>query len=900
MSTNRKLMVVAISTALYLILPASADARDGVGTQNKSMISNNVASVTQDQSQSTAPQNNAKSNDKNAYQKKKKAQTLATVVVTGIEKSLQESLFRQRYSSEIMNSIVSQGIGKLPDTNLADALERVPGVQVTQNLGEGQTVSIRGLTQIETELDGVPIFTASGGRGLNYQDIPAGLLAGVDIYKTPAARQIEGGIGGIVNIRTYRPFDFNGFKAVASVGATYADGADRTKPRFSALISNTWDTGLGKFGALLGVAYDSRPFLEQYTELTQPGTLSNATVGSGSNAKIVPTVYYPQGDYLAYNYGTQTQEGVTNSFQWQPNKHLQFYMDNFFVNFKTNENTSAMYNNLSFPSSVNNISLYPGTSDLASGTFNTVGLEPESFITNSFDKTYQSTLGAIWDSGAWTVHGIVSYTHGTHQELFNELSLYKTETAPLTLDTTPIVPSLNYGGFDITDPANFNFNTVNYYRGDNLGQQRTAQIDTTYETNNSFLQAIKFGVRVANRDATNASVDSVLYQTNASPDYFGQPGSLLPGLLGLPPYSGIGQWVSPNPGDVADVVSLFKLFGLGAPPPPLPLSTYELSANTTAGYLEGVFGTNGAIPMSGNLGVRLVRTAQTVDGFESVNGAVSPLSDHSSYFNALPSLNLTFNLTHDLQLRFAASKTMTRPNFSDLTPSLTLTPEFDTGSAGNPNLKPMTATGYDGALAWYFNKSGYLYGDAFFQKVNGFISQVVNVEQYFGTNYQITRPINANSGDLKGVELAYQQFYPFLPGLLRHLGTQLNYTYVNSSVSGIIPGRQTSLPDLSKNSFNAILTYDAHSFWARAGYYWRGGFLESTYYTNTSLEPIYSNSYGSVFASIGFKLTPSATLVISGVNLTRARSTSYYLRSTLPDAAYLEDRRIQVDLRLTL
>src|SRR5699024_5621787 len=117
-----------------------------------------------------------------------------------------------------------------------------------QDQGEGSTITIRGLTQIETQLNGNTVFTASGSRTLNFEDIPAGLLAGADVYKTPTASQIEGGIGGIINLRTHKPFDFKGFKASASIGATYASIESKTKPKISGLISDTWDTSAGKIG----------------------------------------------------------------------------------------------------------------------------------------------------------------------------------------------------------------------------------------------------------------------------------------------------------------------------------------------------------------------------------------------------------------------------------------------------------------------------------------------------------------------------------------------------------------------------------------------------------------------------------------------------------------------------
>ncbi len=229
---------------------------------------------------------------------------------------------------------------------------------------------------------------------------------------------------------------------------------------------------------------------------------------------------------------------------------------------------------------------------------------------------------------------------------------------------------------------------------------------------------------------------------------------------------------------------------------------------------------------------------------------------------------------------------------------MVLTTIFHTGSGGNPNLKPMRGTGFDGSLGWYFTKGSYLFGDVFYKKVKGFIAYNTDVEQFHGEDYQITRPVNSNKGNLRGIELAYQQFFKSLPGWMSGFGLKVNYTYVDSSVTGVIPGRTTPLPDLSQDSYNVILMYGVKKFWARVAYNWRSKFLSSTYYTNTSLEPIYMSSYGELDASVGFKVTRNVTLGIYGVNLLRRRKTSYYLRPTLPDESYLEDRRIVGSVRI--
>ena len=875
MKLQRHTLAIVIASALGLLGTQTALAQNApIDSSQRSSQAGDAGQVAQ-QSATDKSKNN------------KNATELNAVVVVGTRESLESAESRKRNADQIMDSIVASDIGKLPDTNVADALQRVAGVQITQDSGEGSTVAIRGLTEIETQLNGNTIFTAAGARSLNFEDIPAELMAGVDVYKSPTSDQVEGGIGGIVDLRTHRPFDFDGFKAAASAGKDYASLAGRSKPRVSGLLSDTWDTDIGKIGALIALSYQARPYRENYTEMSHP-EVNTAATGQPINVPI--------GEYYAYNYGTRSRIGVNGSLQWQPTRDLQFYLDSYLADFKSHSDTEAMYVNTSF-GSLGDVSLYPGTNDFKSGTFYNVGVEPESFSQDLRDRTYQFALGGKWDHDPLLLSGNVSYTNSVHSQDFDELTLYGGAPS-FTVNMATTVPTINYNGFNIADPNNFNYNTVNFYRAHNTGAESTGRFDAEYDTQNSFFQTFKTGVRYADRTATNRSINDVRWSNSSGTDYFGQAAGVLPGLMQNTAFSDLGVWSVPNPNAVRDAASIFQLFGLGSLPGFDPLSVYNLKEKTAAGYAMTDFGTNGTIPISGNFGVRAVHTQESVLGTQSLDGVISPLSKRSSYWDVLPTLNVQFDLTGDLQARLAASKTVTRPDFSQLSPSLTLTTYFHTGSAGNPDLRPMKANNYDASLGWYFNKGGYLYGDLFFKQVDGFIAYNTDLEEYYGQQFQISRPVNGNRGVIRGAELAYQQFFDFLPERFRGFGVQADYTYVDSNATGIIPGQSTPLENLSQNSYNAVLIYENHGVSARLAYNWRSHFLSSTYYTNTSLEPIYMKSYGILDAYVGYDVSPNVTVALDVVNLLKKHMTSYYLRPTLPDEAYLEDRRIGMNVRV--
>ena len=179
------------------------------------------------------------------------------IIVTGVRASLASAQSIKRNASQIVDSIVAEDIGKLPDNTVADALQRVTGVQVTRGAGEAGTVLIRGLPNVATVLNGREAFTGVG-RGFALQDIPAELIAGVDVYKTSTPDLVEGGVAGLIDVRLRRPFDFAGSQVAASGRAVYSDQSKKWGYIGSGLVSQRWDTGIGEMGLLLAASYKKR------------------------------------------------------------------------------------------------------------------------------------------------------------------------------------------------------------------------------------------------------------------------------------------------------------------------------------------------------------------------------------------------------------------------------------------------------------------------------------------------------------------------------------------------------------------------------------------------------------------------------------------------------------------
>ena len=243
---------------------------------------------------------------------------------------------------------------------------------------------------------------------------------------------------------------------------------------------------------------------------------------------------------------------------------------------------------------------------------------------------------------------------------------------------------------------------------------------------------------------------------------------------------------------------------------------------------------------------------------------------------------------------------MTRPDFNQLSPSATLAqntinPALNTGSAGNPDLQPIRSKNFDMAVERYFSPTTSAYATLFLKKVDGFITTVSNPEIYDGVTYQVSRPQNTAPADIKGVEVGYQQFFDFLPGWMRGLGLQANYTFVDSNTPDKTLGTDVPLQNLSRHSANLIGMYELGRLSARIAYNWRDRFLSSVAnFVGVGAVPVYTKAYGWLDASVTWRIDDRTSIALEGSNLLRTVRESYYGVETRPQSAWLNDRQISL------
>lgn len=824
---------------------------------------------------------------------------LPPVIVVGKRASLMSAQEIKRDKLDIVDAVVADDINKLPDFSVTDALQRITGVQIARDRGEGAGVAIRGLTQMETTLNGREVFTAGLGRNLDFADIPAEMVSSINVYKTSSADHIEGGVGGTIDLRTRHPFDFSSRKIVGSARLIHGDLVNESKPQFSVLASDRWKTaGSGEFGALVTLSRQKRAWREDQKGTGNPIARTDLIPGQ--------TVVAPNGTSETTSAGERERNAGSVVLQWRPAKNFELYAEGSYAEFRTLQD-SYQVNVTAAPTFVaGSPTLFPGTNDLKSITWTNAPVSILSFARDTIDRTRQAAVGGRWTDKALTLKADVSHT-ASYNELYFSGPFLAGTAANFTQDLATRVPGSSVAGTDLLNPANFQYSGIAYRTRPFDGKLTTAQLDGEYQLLNSFVDTLAAGVRYARRGASNApglifADASVTGISAADKPEFVMPNpyrNFFPGE-GV---SSIGNFMVGNLATARNAAGLRSAFGITAPIPAAasPLGVWDIDEETQAAYLLTTFkGT--ALPLDGNAGLRVVRTHESVSGGLSVpaTGAVMPIKLDSTYTDYLPSLNLRYQLREGLYLRGAASKTITRPNFDQLSPSLTLirnpiNPSLNQGSAGNPDLNPIRSDNLDLALEKYFNPTTSVYATAFLKRVDGFVTTVSSPETYDGVTYQVSRPQNSSSARIKGVELGYQQFFDFLPGWLSGLGVQANYTYVDSATPNTTLGGNLPLQNLSKHSANLVGMVEKGRVSARIAYNWRDKFLSGiTNLVSIGALPVYTRGYGWLDASVSYRVNDHVTLALEGTNLLGTVRTAYYGVETRPQGAWINDRQLSL------
>jgi iron complex outermembrane receptor protein len=840
------------------------------------------------------------------------------VVSSGVRASFIGAQVIKKESIQLVDSVVAEDIGKLPDLTVAEALQRVPGIQVGRTNGEVATVLIRGLPNLGTTLNGNEIFTGTA-RGVALQDIPAELVAGLDVYKSTSPDKIEGGIAGLVDIRLRKPLDFDKPQVAFSGRAIFGEHSEEMGHISSVLLSNRMEVGGGELGVLYSGAYQQRYYVDQtaFNFLFEP-------VGVPANINSSGTLELPftQGSLIIPGDRRRTAHNLSLQFKASP--ELEVYNDFLYTSFLEDRQVHFL---IGFPrfggftaAEVNSGTNVP----ISTTSVNNFHLTSTQAFNQETDG-YHNVFGAKWTRGETKVTAEYQYNWNKFK---NNVLIVDTRYAALPGDTFNFTyndgdghANLTIPGTGITDGANYFLWGLFDNHDVSVGEQNGLKLELEHSFPHGFFRNITGGVRWSERSVRfrGTSRNDIAPAGATNGDRFAPTvprTSTITGFGGVNPdgplgYYGTPHWFGADPDYLYNNPDAVRsLFGLPAGSAPFnPTLGFTDDESVLAGFINSAFsGDLGGKLLDGTIGVRVARTKQDLQGFLS-NG--SPIDDSKSQTDVLPVLNTRLRLSDQWQLRFAAGRTITRPNFADLNPAVTLNAPTTTGGAagtgtgGNPDLNTVESDNYDLSLEYYFADDSYVSVTAFHRDIDGYVQSFAATETIAGINYTVVRPRNSGKGELDGIEFSYQHF----PDSFRGLGWMANFTYIEGdtdapdSSPGAPVGARVRKPyaQVSKLAYNIILVYETGRFSSRLAYNWRGKYTDTFDGPNAAGSPlrqIIAKPVGTLDFSASYAINENLRITLDATNLLKSEYQDYFFNENLyPRDTRAYDRTIEVGLR---
>ena len=857
------------------------------------------------------------------------SEELETVIVSGIRASLQQSLDVKRNGDSRLEVITAEDVGKLPARNVADALRGLSGVNISSSsadeggFDESDRVSLRGTSPslTQTLINGHSVGSADWfvlsqgnnvGRSVSYSLLPSELVNSVEVNKSSHARLQEGGTTGTVNIITRKPFQFD--KSVtfeASLGSVYSDQADSYDPQVSGLFN--YKNADSTFGVMLQVFKQERSLRRDAQEIpggfftlgaADPAVIANPALLGVQVPGLIGATLFEQ---------VRDRQGGLLELQFKPSDSLTLGLSGFMSDMDANNyNRNFMLWGGNFARAqapdagyvVENGVLvsanYTGVAGRDYAVYDMISREAtakSNYVTFDADWKISDTLGLKAQVGTTEGEG------STARQFIAEVTTNRGGGASWTSHGTSAPLDWAVGG-DSTPAGVTSFGTWGNQQVTAVDSEDWITLDFTKTLEAGALDSIDFGARYADHEretqspegASPGDIWSDLQNgiTAAYPGDFASsiggdfprnlwyftPGAMKEAILAN------SDWLSDNDGPTGR-----HNYG----------GEWKVSETNLSAYVQANFGGSDH-DWSGNIGLRYVDIDQEINSYQAVANAAN--ADVSSLFGnwiyqdtnndrskLLPSANLKFNMSEDVVFRFAASQTMTMPDFSALGASSWGSDLNRTGGGGNPNLKPVTSTNFDGNLEWYFMPRGLVSVGAFSMDLQDYVAFGTEERQLFSelTNqletYLVSVPVNSN-GSVTGLELVYEQ------PIGESFGVSANYTYADGKTAHTWADGSNNLVGTSKDTYNLGAYFENTMFSARVSYSYRTEFLIGL----SGANPYYQDDFGTLSLALTYKPNDWLSFSLDAMNLNDPEL-NYYQSATAPTAFYNNGRQFYLNLR---
>ncbi len=704
------------------------------------------------------------------------------IVVTGFRQSLEAAINLKRTSVGAIDAIVAEDIAKFPDQNLAESLQRIPGISITRDAGEGRAITVRGLSSqftrvrvngLETVATSTDGASANRDRAFDFNVFASELFSSIVVHKTAEASLDEGSLGAVVDLNTGNPLAAKaGFTAVGSAVVSYNDLSEYAGPRLAGLLS--WRNDAGTFGVSLSAAYQKTQVLElgnntvrwaqarfdsvngspcwtqSATNLAgRPNSGGTYTPGRNAACDQAALAFHPRIPRYGEVKHDRERLGITGSIQFAPTDMTKFSIDGLYSRF--NSDRRERWGEVLLRSNERSIDVvnpvYDANNNMISATLNDAWVRTEHYLRQSTTEFYQ--VGGTWDQDL------------SDSFRFTLLGGISKSTADIPVETTVVFddrdaqgysydytdmkrPKLTFGT-SVTDPAVFQLAEIRDRPSEIVNQFKTIQLRTEWDVTDGFTvkagamwRRFEFDTVAFTRDTAvcgNGGLDRVLGTITCSASSVFGPTA----VYGFPvttqlselfqlgkagqPSGNTNSWLVPNLDATTEFTKLYSR--------PLALDAGNnrgVQETTKGGYLQfdakgDLFGLEYAL----NAGIRYVKTEQSSYGL--VGGVEATIE--RSYDDWLPSANLAIFPAQNLIVRAAAAEVITRPTLGSLTPGGSADGFNFRVNSGNPFLQPFRATNYDLAIEWYFAPQALLSIAGFIKNVDSFTQTAAITEATF-------------------------------------------------------------------------------------------------------------------------------------------------------------------------
>lgn len=858
------------------------------------------------------------------------------VVVTGFRKSL--SIARDLKKAAVIEKdvIVAEDMAKFPELNLAESLQRLPGVQITREAGEGRRISLRGLGPdfARVQLNGMEVLgnvdSAQDSRGQRSRDrafdfniFASELFSKVEVEKTFQAAQNEGGMAGTVGLFTGKPFDYGqGLTGAVSTKLGTNQYTKDAQPRVAAELSYNWDN---RFGITLSAAYSRRKTTEQghddynYDQLSASDAQSLVNKGldishltAAQQAKFLSgDLLFADGNRISSFNARQERLGLTAAVQWKPADNLLLTLDALHGQFTTHREElhlatrpiasgtasfafdgpagapwpaifqkASVINNLAWDA--NN---YVTMTDVTGTTF---GSENRRELNkNNFN---QVALTGKWDAtDRLTIEGHAGYEKSTYKTPYDDKFYMRAKGNQIAnYGADGQSASFQYPNSDLTNPANYTMDDF-YYRAFNNGSSlREGVLNLQYKINDVFTLRAGGAYHRFSQNGANYFYDSNVNGTNAE-----TRGTSVADITDVFTNS-FGSWLI---GDYAKGFAKYNEYHRLGPKPDGTGSTlqdieqvYTTTEETFSGFVQmdwdgQLFGKR----FRGNLGVRGYHTKSESRGWiQGDSYAYLGTADVKGHYSGvLPALNTVLELTPDTLLRFSATQNLNRPSLSSIAAEGSAFQDDSGGisaSRGNPNLKPFKDTTADFAVEYYFGKVGLLSASVFHKWIKNFIGSETLENIPFS---QTGVPFSAIPGATASTIVKEFNMPVNVPGTKNLTGVEVAaqaqfsflpapFNNLGAVVNYTYVDADEALTGISKTSYNATVYYETNRWGLRGSLSHRGRWYSghASDITDAGTRGFEGSTY--VDAAAFFNITPKLQFSLDAVNLTNEKDTQFW------------------------